>query len=342
MKRILIRKPGGHGALELVEEADPRPGPGEVLVAVKAAGINYADCMVRMGYYGAAKGLYPMTPGFEFAGEVAALGQGAAGFKPGDRVFGITRFGAYTNRICVSAERLWPCPKDWGFADSAGFPAVFMTAYYGLHRCARVEAGEKVLIHSAAGGAGAAFVQLAAIFGCKTVGVVGASHKADYVRALGCERVIARDAENLWRAAESAAPEGFDAIFDANGVKTLKEGYKRLAPGGRLVVYGFAEIMPRGKDAPGKLSLAWNYLNVPKFSPLDMTTGNKGVLGFNVVYLFDKNDLAREAIGRMLGWIAEGKIKKAPIAQFPLHCAAQAHAALESGTTKGKLVLTSD
>lgn len=340
MKRIVIETPGGHDAIQCVQESDPAPAAGEVLVAVHAAGVNYADCMVRMGYYSAAKGRYPITPGFEFSGEVQEAGAGVSNFKKGDRVFGITRFGGYTDRICADARLLWQCPDGWDFADCAGLPAVFLTAHYGLHRSARVEAGETVLIHSAAGGAGAAFIQLAQIAGCRTVGVVGAAHKAAYVRDLGCERVIVRSQEDLWDAAEAAAPNGYDVIFDSNGVRTLAEGYKRLAPGGRLVVYGFAELMPRGKDAPSRLSLAWNYLRVPTFNPLEMTGRNRGVLGFNVVYLFDRVELAQKGMKDILGWIAEGKIQKCPVTQFPLERAAQAHAALESGTTQGKLILT--
>ncbi|MFH2202754.1 MAG: zinc-binding dehydrogenase [Elusimicrobiota bacterium] len=340
MKRILVGKPGGHDVLALVEEPDPRPGEGQALVKVRAAGVNYADCMVRMGYYAAAKGLYPITPGFEFAGTVESTGEGVADFAPGDRVFGITRFGGYADRIVADARLLWRCPEEWDFADCAGFPAVFLTAYYGLFRAARVEKGEKLLIHSAAGGAGAAFVQLANIKGCPTVGVVGAAHKAVYARDLGCGTVITRAEENLWKAARRAAPDGFAAIFDANGVSTLRRGYEHLAPGGRLVAYGFAEIMPRGKDVPGRLALAWNYLRVPSFSPLDMTMKNRAVVGFNVVYLFADGALVRRAMAELLGWVAAGKIRKAPVTCFPLQRAAEAHAALESGTTQGKLVLT--
>src|SRR6185312_11016826 len=101
MKRIVVRRPGGHEALELIEEADPAPGPGQVRVRVRAAGINYADTVVREGHYEAAKGHYPITPGFEFAGVVDALGSGVSDFKVGDRVFGFTRFGGYSSvQIC--------------------------------------------------------------------------------------------------------------------------------------------------------------------------------------------------------------------------------------------------
>src|SRR5579859_296455 len=147
MKRVVVRRPGGHEALELVEEADPVPGPGQVRVRAAAAGINYADTIVREGYYEAAKGLYPLTPGFEFAGTVDALGPGAAGFNEGDRVLGFTRFGGYASVQLAEPGRLRPLPAGWDFAEGAALPAVHLTAYHGLVKVARVVAGETVLVH---------------------------------------------------------------------------------------------------------------------------------------------------------------------------------------------------
>ncbi|MBI3553747.1 MAG: zinc-binding dehydrogenase [Elusimicrobia bacterium] len=338
MKRIVIRRPGGHDALELVEEPDPPAAPGRVRVKVAAAGVNYADAVVRMGYYEAAKGLYPITPGFEFAGTVDAVGSGVTAFKTGDRVVGISRFGAYASALVVDPRQLWPCPEGWDLSECAAFPAVYLTAYYGLFKTAKVEPGERVLVHSAAGGVGTALLQLCRVAGCPAVAVVGAAHKVDLCRSLGAEAVIDRSSSDLWAEADRAAPDGYGAIFDANGVATLREGFKRLAPGGRLVVYGFADILPRGKAMPGLLDLAWNYLRVPRFSALEFK--NRAVMGFNVVYLFEKLELAGEAMIRMLDWARQGRLKKVPVACFPVEKAAQAHASLESGTTQGKLVLT--
>ena len=338
MRRVLIRRPGGHAALELVSEPDPSPGPGQVRVQVKAAGVNYADCIVRMGYYEAAKGLYPITPGFEFAGVISALGEGAAGFTVGQRVLGISRFGAYASVLCVSPERLWPCPESWTFEQAAAFPAVFLTAHHGLFKAAKVEAGETVLVHSAAGGAGGALLQLARVKGCRVVAVVGASHKSALCRELGADAVIDRSSMDLWGEARRLSPQGYDAIFDSSGL-TLKAGFAQLARGGRLVVYGFADLLPRGCDRPNLAKLAWSWLRLPRFSPLDMTASNRGVIGFNVVFLFDRLDWARRAMDDLFGWAAEGRLRHPPVTAFACEDAAKAHAALESGRTTGKLVL---
>jgi NADPH:quinone reductase-like Zn-dependent oxidoreductase len=338
MLRVVVRRPGGHEALELVEENDPAPGPGQLRVRARAAGVNYADTIVREGYYEAAKGLYPITPGFEFAGVVDAVGSGAEGFKEGDRVFGYTRFGGYSSVQLAEPARLRHMPQGWDFADCAALPAVHFTAYHALFKVARVQAGETVLVHSAAGGVGTALLQQAKLAGCRAVGVVGSAAKARTAREYGAAETVVRG-PNLWADIDRAAPEGLDASFDANGVTTLKPAFQRLKLGGRLVVYGFAEIMPRGRR-PTLPELAWNWLRVPRFSPLDMTASNRAVMGFNVVFLTEKAELAREGFDKVAGWARDGLLKKMPVTAFPVREVAQAHRALESGTTVGKLVLT--
>jgi NADPH:quinone reductase-like Zn-dependent oxidoreductase len=215
---------------------------------------------------------------------------------------------------------------------------VYLTAYYGMFKAAKVEPGERVLVHSAAGGVGTALLQLCRVAGCPAVAVVGSESKTEICRQLGAHEVIVRSSADLWERIGRAAPSGYDAIFDANGVQTLREGFKRLAPGGRLVVYGFADILPRGKPRPRLVDLAWNYLRVPRFSALELT--NRAVMGFNVIYLFERFELAGQSMLRLLEWARSGRIKKIPVRSFPVEQVAAAHAAIESGATQGKLVLT--
>ncbi|MDE2292340.1 MAG: zinc-binding dehydrogenase [Elusimicrobia bacterium] len=340
MRRVVVNRPGGHRALEFLEEREPAVGTGQVRVRVRAAGVNYADCVVRMGHYEAAKGRYPITPGFEFAGEVDGVSAGA-GFKNGERVVGITRFGGYSSSLAVDAAQLWRVPEGWSFEQAAAFPAVHLTAWYALHRVARVHAGETVLVHSAAGGVGTALVQLAAAAGCPSVAVVGSPEKAALPRELGAAAVVVRDRKGaFWKEVDEAAPHGFDAVFDANGVTTLRPGYDRLAPGGMLVVYGFADMLPRGRDRAGWLGLAMRYARVPRFNPFELTKLNRAVAGFNVVYLFNKPELAGHAMGEMLALVRQGKLRPPKVTAFPAERVADAHRALESGSTTGKLVLT--
>ena len=123
-KRIIVQKPGGYGAFHIDDTPIEDPQPGEVQVDVKACGINFADVAVRLGLYQAAKGAYPLCPGLEFAGVVRDAGMNTMGFKPGDRVFGATRFGAYSTRINCPAEHLWRLPASWDFIRGASFPVV--------------------------------------------------------------------------------------------------------------------------------------------------------------------------------------------------------------------------
>jgi len=342
MNKIVVHRAGGYQELVLERHPDPTPGPGEVLVVTEALGVNYADCIVRMGLYASARKYvgWPITPGFEFAGTVAALGAGAAGFAPGDRVFGITRFGGYTTHIVVPVRQLFRLPARLTMADAAGFPAVFMTAYYALCELAHPRPGARLLVHSAAGGVGGALLQLGHILGCHSVGVVGAAHKRDAARAMGAETVIDKSSEELWPAARRHAPDGYDVVLDANGVSTLKQSYRHLRTTGKLVVYGFHSMIPRRGGRPDYLKLAVDWARTPRFNPLDLTNDNKSVLAFNVSYLFDEHDLLAEGMTRLLGWVDAGRITPPPTQSFPLARVADAHRAIESGQTVGKLILT--
>jgi NADPH:quinone reductase-like Zn-dependent oxidoreductase len=340
MKCIVVDRPGGHEQLAIRSAPAPSRAAEQVRVNVNAIGVNYADCVVRMGHYEAAKGMYPITPGFEFAGTVDA-GAEDGDLRQGQPVFGVGRFGAYATQVSVSRSQVFPIPEGWTFAEAAGVPAVFMTAWYALRRVARVFPGERVLVHSAAGGVGTALAQLATLMGCQVVGVVGTPDKVEVARRCDCREVVVRS-KNLWRDLASHGYREFDVIFDSNGVNTVRDGYRRLRRGGRIVVYGAADILPRGLAKPGIVGLAKNYLQVPRFSPFRMTLENRGVLGFNVVFLFDRTDLIAEGMTELLGWIHDQKIKKVPQAHFPFERVADAHRALESGRTVGKLILIVD
>lgn len=341
MKRIVIRRPGGFGRLELESCDDPAPGPGEVCVQTQAVGVNFADCVIRMGLYSSALRYvgWPITPGFEFAGTVTQLGEGVSDLKVGDPVFGVTRFGGYASAVCVPRHQLFTLPAGLSMQQAATLPTVSLTAWYALHECARLRPGARVLIHSAAGGVGSAAVQLAKAMGCFVVGVVGASHKVDVVRELGADVVIDKSSQNLWRAAEACGGDGYQAILEANGTETLRQSYAHLRPTGRLILYGFQTMLTRGSGRRNWLRLAWNYLRLPRFNPLLMTDANKGVVAFNLSYLFHESTMLHEAMGPLLEAIQNGTLRSPPITTFPLSDAAAAHAALQSGQTVGKIAL---
>ena len=341
MRKIVIPSAGGYDRLTIAEGPDPAPGPGEVAIAVEAAGVNYADCIVRMGLYASAKEYvgWPITPGFEVAGTVAATGEGAADLERGARVLAVTRFGGYASRVVVPRRQVFRIPGPLSTVEAAGFPAVFLTAYFALCELANLRPGRTVLVHSAAGGVGSSLLQIARVLGCRPVGVVGAPHKVETARRLGAAEVIDKSSEDLWAAAERHAPGGYDVILDANGVATLGESYAHLAPAGKLVVYGFHTMMPRQGGRPRWLKLAWDWLRTPRFDPLRMTNENRSVLAFNLSYLFDRAEILEEGMGRILAWVAEKKVVAPPVKTYPFADVALAHQAIESGATVGKLVL---
>lgn len=341
MRKVVIHRAGGYEQLRVETHPDPRPGPGEVLVETRFAGVNFADCVVRMGLYASAKKYvgWPITPGFEVAGEVRATGPGVDPSLLGSACMGVTRFGGHATHVVMPAHQVFPLPA-LAPAEAAAFPAVHLTAWFALRELVRLRPGMNVLVHSAAGGVGSAAVQIAKLHGCRVVGVVGAAHKVDAVRALGADAVIDKRAEPLWPAAERLAPGGYEVVLDANGVETLRQSYQHLAPTGRLVIYGFHTMFPRsGRGRPRYLTLARDYVRTPRFDPFDMTTANKSVLAFNLSYLFDKAEILTEAMDDLTGWLAAGKLAAPRVTVYPLDDVAGAHRALESGSTVGKLVL---
>ena len=340
-RKVVIHKAGAYDRLTLAPAKVARPGPGEVQIDVHAAGVNYADVIVRMGLYASAKELvgWPITPGFEVAGVVRAVGDGVTDLSPGARVLAITLFGGYASAVTVPRHQVFAIPDTVGFPEAAGFPAVFMTAYFALHHLAHPRRGDHVLVHSAAGGVGGCLVQLAKRAGCVVTGVVGGSHKVEVAKALGCDHVIDKSKEELWARASSITPRGFDVVLDANGIATLKDSYEHLRPAGKLVVYGFSTMMPKKGGRPNYLKLASDYLRTPRFNPLDMTNESKSVLAFNLSYLFDRHDILAEAMGDLMAWWGAGEISAPAVTTYPLEKVADAHRDIESGRTVGKLVL---
>ena len=344
MQHQVVHRPGGYERLQWEQAPDPVAGPGELLIGVEAVGVNYADCVVRMGLYASAKEYvgWPITPGFDIAGRVRAVGEGVRGWSVGEECFGVTRFNAYATHVSVPAWQVLRRPQGLSARECAALPTVLLTAWYALHHQAAASPGARVLVHSAAGGVGGALLQLCRAHGCHSLGVVGGAHKVELARELGAEAVVDKRSEDVWAAAARFAPAGFDAIFDANGGASLRRGYRALAPQGRLVTYGAHSMLPKGRGRPNWLKLAWDYVRAPRFLGLDLSQNNKAVLGFNLSFLFARDDLYARAMGELVPLLESGALRVPPIQTFPLERAADAQRALESGETVGKLVLEVD
>lgn len=341
MQLISIAKPGGFDRLRLIEVAAPRLAPGEVRVAVRAVGVNFADVVIRLGLYESAKKYvgWPITPGFEISGEVAELGDGVSDLNVGDRVFGVTRFGGYASEVCVPRAQLFRVPAAFSHAQAATFPTVHLTAYYALREVLRTRPGQKVLVHSGAGGVGLAALQIARADGLSAIAVIGSSHKRAVALEYGAAHVVDKSTQALWPEVERVAPGGLHYVLESNGAETLKHSYGHLRPTGRLVIYGFTSMLSRGSGRRNWLKLAREFLRIPRFHPLQMVDANKGVIAFNLSYLFEEQGMLAEAMARMLQEVESGALRPLPVTELPLADAAEAHRALQSGSTVGKLAL---
>jgi synaptic vesicle membrane protein VAT-1 len=340
-RKVVIHAAGSYDRLQLETATRPAPRRGEVRIDVRAIGVNYADTIVRMGLYSSAKEYvgWPITPGFEVAGVIGAVGDGVGDLAVGDEVIAVTRFGGYSTHVVVPRAQVVRKPRTTTFEQAAAIPAVYMTAWFALHELAHPRPGAKLLVHSAAGGVGGALVQLAKLRGCEVVGVVGTSSKVASARALGADHVIDKSTQDLWREAKRLAPDGYDVVLDANGISTLGDSYKHLRRPGKLVVYGFHSMMQKAGGKPNWAKLAVDWLRTPRFNPMELTDQSRSVLAFNLSYLFERTDLMIEGLAAITGWLDSGAIVAPPVTVYPLADAARAHADIESGKTIGKLVL---
>jgi len=338
-----------------------------VIIKNEAFSVNYADCTIRWGLYESAKKFvgWPIVPGFDVAGTVERISSDAQKnedhhrhvLNVGDRVFGCSLFGAYSNRIVIPSIQLRKIPDCiTSFTTAAAFPAVSLTALYALHLAGYypvVPNGEgrskftnkSILIHSAAGGVGSMLVQMSKILGLYVVGIVGSTSKVDYAYALGCDIVIDKSTQNLWREAEKTTSGGYSTIMDANGVSTLNDSYAHLAPSGRLIVFGFHSNLPLGSAMLSPIEwirMAGRMFFMPKFDAMDLTVSNKSVLGFNLSFFADEVEILSDMFDQILIWIEEGKLICPRVCEMPMDEVGEAHSFIQSGKTSGKIVLTTE
>ncbi len=341
MKSIVIHRPGSFRQLKIESFPDPKPKENEVLLKTKAVGVNYADCVVRMGLYSSAKKYvgWPITPGFDFSGIVVDHGKDVTDLEVGTKVFGATMFNGYSTHVCVPRDQVFQIPENVSFSQAAGFPTIYLTAYYALHLTVKIFPGSTILVHSAAGGVGSALLQLCKAAGWHTIGVVGGSHKVEAAQNMGAGVVIDRSTHKLWKEVEAHAPDGCDVILDGNGASTLKKGFKHLKPTGKLIAYGFHSMFPKKYGIPNYFKLLFDYLRTPRFNPLSMQLKNTSLVTFNLSFLFDRKDLLKIAMKSLVGMLEEGAIRLPEITEYPFDSVIRAHRDIQSGTTKGKLVL---
>ena len=329
-----VVQPGSLGNLQLREDTLPSPAPGEVQVAVKAVGLNFADVFAIWGLYKAAPKT-GFTPGLEYAGVVEQVGAGVTALKPGDRVMGVTRFGGYTTGLNIDARYVLPIPPAWDFQTGAAYLVQTLTAYYGLSNLGAIERGQTVLIHSVAGGVGLQALKIAKALDCFVVGTVGRANKVDLATATGCDRVLVRGpqfAADL-RAALDGRP--LHLVLDTVGGRYFTIPFQLLAPMGRLIVVGSSRYASVG-NRPNVFRLLRHFLTRPKIDPQSLPEQNKGLFGFNLIYLYERVELMHQLLA------AVDALHLAPphVGQvFPFSKLREAILLFQSGKTVGKVVL---
>jgi NADPH:quinone reductase len=299
------------------DRPDPQPGSGEVLVRVKAAGLNGADMMQRRGLYPPPPGYPEDIPGLEFAGEVVGVGPGARRFKEGDRVMAVIGGGAQAELATVHEREAMPVPDGLGWPEAGGLPEAFMTAHDAIFTQAELQPGEHLLVHGGAGGVGTAAIQLARSLGARVTATVRKEELRDAVAGLGADVI---DPEGF----EERGP--FDVILELVGAPNLPTNVKSLATCGRLVVIGI------GAGAKGELNLG-------------ALMGNRGRVMASTLRsrpLEEKAEAARLLERSVLPLIASGAVRVPVHATYPLEEAAEAYDAFTAGGKLGKIVLVSD
>jgi NADPH:quinone reductase-like Zn-dependent oxidoreductase len=341
MRAVVITEHGGPGVLQVQDRPDPPVGPGEVRIAVKAAGINFADTLARTGLYPDAPKL-PCVVGYEVAGDVESVGDGVESVTPGDRVFAGTRFNGQAELVTVAETMVYPLPARLSFEEGAAFPVNYATAQAGLVVMGGLKQGERVLIHAAAGGVGISATQIAKRIGAEVFGTASAS-KHDAIRQQGVDHAIDyRSQDFADEVRRITGGEGIDVAFDALGPSSFRKDYRLLRSGGRLIMYGASEVQTgERRSVPTALrTLAKSpFSSMPWWKGLGMMNENKGVFGLNMLSWWDAEGSLDRVIEPLLTALEEGQLTPVVAAAFPFDRAADAHRFIAERRNIGKVVL---
>lgn len=332
MRAVVITSHGAPEVLQVEQRPDPAPpGPGQVAIAVRAAGVNFADVMARIGLYADAPPL-PSIVGYEVAGEVTAVGPGVETPAIGDRVYAGTRFGGYAEQVVVEAGAVSPLPDRLSFAEGAALPVNYATAWAALHGYGSLRAGERVLIHAAAGGVGIAATQLAKRAGAEIWGTASPG-KHDAIRAQG----VAHPLDYRKRGWQRGLPP-FDVILDAVGGRSLRRSYGMLRPGGRVVAFGASSVVA-GESRNLRKALPEALAMLRGFNLIDQMSESKAVIGLNMLRLWDDRGSLEAWTAPLREALDDGTIAPVVAAEIPFAEAAEAHRMLQERRNVGKVVL---
>ncbi|HUT49585.1 MAG TPA: NADPH:quinone oxidoreductase family protein [Alphaproteobacteria bacterium] len=323
MRAMLCTEWGGPDTLKLQTVEPKRPGEGQLRIAIKAAGLNFADTLMIAGKY-QERPDFPFSPGLEGAGEVIECGPGVTGFEPGTRVMAMLGHGGFAEEAITTPERVFAIPDAMPYADAAGFPVAYGTSHVALRHRAHLEAGETLLVHGAAGGVGLTAVEIGTVMGATVIASASSAEKLALAKQYGAQHGIDYSTEDIReRVLEITGKRGADVIYDPVGGDVFDTSLRCIAWEGRLLVIGFAA--GRIPEAPA------NYLLLKNCSAVGVFWGG---------YMKRNPAVIRRSFDELLGWYEAGKLKPHVSATYELADAATALKAMIARKTTGKIVLT--
>ena len=324
----MLRKFGGPDGFAVVERPVPKPGAGEVLVKVLAASVQFTDIMLRKGQYPDLKEKPPLVLGYDLVGEVVKLGRGVTSPSVGQRVADLTMIGSYAQYRTLKAAQVAIVDAALDPAEVTTLVLSWMTAYQLLHRDARVQKGQKLLVIGAAGAVGQALVLLGKLAGCELWGAARARH-ADLVRALGAIHVDSDQADF-----RQVLPEGFDVVFDGIGEQGFSRTWRAVGPNGHLAAFGVSAGIQRN------VSIAVVGFWFVKLWWWNTFSGGRSTSFFSITSVRKKHpDWFVADLGQLLGMLKRGEIKPRVAERIALDAVADAHIRIERGGLEGKIVL---
>ena len=331
-QRATIAHTGGPDVFQIIEADTPYPRRGELIVQVQAAGVAFADVLMRRGLY-PNNPRPPFVPGYDVAGVVAYVGEGVTTFKAGDRVVGLTQFGGYSRYVRLAAWRCVAIPDEVDPAEAVALVLNYVTAFQIFHRVTEIIRGESILIHGAAGGVGTALLQLGALAGVRCYGTASRG-KHDLVQQYGGTPIDYRREDFVERTL-TLTGDGVDAVYDPIGGDHWVRSYRSLRLGGTLVMYGASAALQNGERNPASLLPGALKLGALFFVP----DGRRTVGYYLPTSVLQDRRAFREDLTILVRMLKDGEIHPVIADQMPLSQAAKAHDLLESASVQGKLIL---
>jgi NADPH2:quinone reductase len=337
-KRVIVSRSGGPEVLRVIEEDVLEPGPGAARVRILAAGVSYADLLMREGVHPEARRT-PFTPGWDLVGVVDRLGEGISTVKVGQMVAALPVWGGYAEFICLPQAELVPVPAGLDAGEAVSLVMNYVTAYQMIHRSAHVESGQRALIHAAAGGIGTALLQLGQLIDLEMYGTAPERKQAT-VSNLGCIP-IDYERDDFVKEILRLTGDGVDVVFDGIGGFHLWRSLKALRTGGKVVAYGLTSTLHNGRLSGGLRSRLRGLAIIGlSFIAAFFLPGRKRMLLYSIQRLKRRRPAwFREDLTTLLGLLREGKIKPIIAERIPLIEARRAHELLGRGSISGKIIL---